>query len=227
MKSKLKDFNKVKNYCESMKKFYLYEYLCYFGISSIKRNIKKHDLISLIDICNKTCSDYSDPIELSRAVAEAVLIDKYISIEDLKKVPTNDLYDMYFEDKLSNLVNYSSKKIKEKTVKTLIEPYIVKIGFDYDECKQENNIISGKGSVYYYNTKVDYDNSVESNIVDFSFKYNIDQYEISAIECSDEDAKCRVESNEDNFIDNIITNLLPQLESSLESKNDIEKEMDL
>lgn len=224
MKSKLKDFNKVKNYIGSMKKFYLYEYLCYIGISSVARNIKKHDLVNLIDICDNSCGDYTDPIEFSQAVAEAVLVNKYISIEDLKKVPSEELNDMYFEDKLSNLVNYSSKN---NIGKDKAEPYVVKIGFDYDECKKEGNVIIGKGCIYYYATKEDYDSSNEYNIADFVFSYDIDKEEIKQLVYSDEDVKTRIERDDDDFIDNIKTNLLPQLESSLESKDNIEKEMDL
>ena len=211
---------------ENMKRFQIYEYLFYFGITSIKRNIKKHELVSLIDICNESCNDYADPLEFSRAITEAVFENKYISIDDLKQVPSEDIYEMFFQDELCNLSNYSSKKVQNNVVKTLVEPYIVKVGFSYEDCKKDKNIITGKGWVYYYDTEKDYEQSNESSIVDFSFKYNIDYYEIIDVECSDLDAKERVESNEDDFISNIVYNLLPKLEEDLKNKEDMDREMD-
>ena len=92
------------------------------------------------------------------------------------------------------------------------EPAIVKIGFDYTTIKKNKNIILGKGSVYYYNTLDSYNKGNEDSVADFNFKYNIDEFKIFDVKCNDEDAKSRVENNEDNFIMNIVDNLLPTLD---------------
>ena len=93
------------------------------------------------------------------------------------------------------------------------EPAIVKIGFDYTTIKKNKNIILGKGSVYYYNTLDSYNKGNEDSVADFNFKYNIDEFKIFDVKCNDEDAKSRVENNEDNFIMNIVDNLLPTLDN--------------
>ena len=97
-------------------------------------------------------------------------------------------------------------------------PVIVKIGFDYNTIKMNKNIISGKGSVYYYNTLESYNKSNEDNVVDFNFKYNIDDFKIFDVKCNDEDAKYRVENNEDDFVMNIVDNLLPTLNKEKQLK---------
>ena len=93
------------------------------------------------------------------------------------------------------------------------EPVIVKIGFDYTTIKKNKNIISGKGSVYYYNKLESYNKGNEDSVVDFKFKYNINECKIFDVKCNDEDAKYRVENNEDDFIMNIVDNLLPTLDN--------------
>ena len=76
-------------------------------------------------------------------------------------------------------------------LKKVNNPKIIKIGFSYDDCYKNENIITGKGYVYYYKT----------------------QKELFDIKSDYKDAKNRVEANEDDFIDNLICNLLPQMKS--------------
>ena len=98
-------------------------------------------------------------------------------------------------------------------LKKVNNPKIIKIGFSYDDCYKNENIITGKGYVYYYKTQKDYDLANEYSIVDFDFKFDIDRQELFDIKSDYKDAKNRVEANEDDFIDNLICNLLPQMES--------------
>ena len=98
---------------------------------------------------------------------------------------------------------------------------IIKIGFDCEECSKQGNIITGKGYVYYYANESDYDKCKEDGIVDFRFKYDISKSEIYDVECDNEDAKNRVEMDEDNFIDNLKNNLLPELEKDSKKDKDI------
>ena len=98
---------------------------------------------------------------------------------------------------------------------------IIKIGFDCEECSKQGNIITGKGCVYYYANESDYDKCKEDGIADFRFKYDISKSEIYDVECDNEDAKNRVEMDEDNFIDNLKNNLLPELEKDSKKDKDI------
>ena len=98
---------------------------------------------------------------------------------------------------------------------------IIKIGFDCEECSKQGNIITGKGCVYYYANESDYDKCKEDGIADFRFKYDISKSEVYDVECDDEDAKNRVEMDEDNFIDNLKNNLLPELEKDSKKDKDI------
>lgn len=96
---------------------------------------------------------------------------------------------------------------------------IIKIGFDYENCSKKGNIITGCGLVYYYATQNDYDKCNETFIVEFSFKYNLDSSKIFDVECDDEDAKYRVEKNEDDFIDNLKNNLIPSICNNESNQN--------
>lgn len=206
MKSKIKDLKNAKRYCDNLKNFHIYDYLYYLGITHIKKNISRKDMIELIEICNKVCSDYCDPITLSESLTEAVYENKYISLEKLKNVPANDIYDLFFEDKLYRLRNYSNNS----------KAYEIKIGFDETTCKKDGNIITGNGTVYYYDTKEAYNSAQESSISDFSFKYDIDGEKVFDVKCNYDDAKRCVENNVDDFINNLKYNLLPNLEEEIE-----------
>ena len=134
------------------------------------------------------------------------------------------------EEELQEFINFDySKQINELAerlgikIKTKEESEleIIKIGFDYEECSKSGNIITGKGSVYYYANEENYDECKETSIADFRFKYDISKSEIYDVECDNEDAKNRVEMDEDNFIDNLKNNLLPDLEEDSKKDKDI------
>ncbi len=206
--NRLENFKIMKKFCNSFKDFNINDYLYYLGITSIKEDIDPDKLNVLIDLCDKFCSDYTDPIVASSALAYQLFEANNITLEDLQKLSTDEFHEWYDDGRTCGQALEKSD-----------EPYKVKIGFDYSECKKNGSIIIGEGSVYYYDTEEEYDSCDESNVIDFKFKYNINQHEIFDVECESEDAKYCVESNKDNFIDNIISNLLPEL-----NKEDIEME---
>lgn len=206
----LEDFKIIEKFCNSFKSFDINNYLYYIGITGIKKDIKNEELLSLMNLCDKFCGEYTDPITVSESLAYEVFEAKNISLEELKKISTDNFYEWYENGRT---VGHPIEKSNE--------PYMVKIGFNYPECKKDGSIIIGEGLVYYYDTEEEYDSCDESSSIGFRFKYNINQYEIFDVECEDEDAKYRVERNEDDFINNIISNLLPEL-----NKEDIEMERD-
>lgn len=167
--------------------------------------------IKISEICHcKLLTHYTDkPNEIN--------IHRLVDIEDLQEFKDfSSLEDIQNYIDNHHIINKSSKN-----------PYKVKIGFDYEECKKDENIINGMGSVYYYQTEEEYNACNETYVEDFSFKYNIENETLFDVECNDSDAKYRVENNEDDFIQNIIDNLLPELEKIKDEKNDIEMERDL
>lgn len=206
--SKLEDFKIIKDFCSKFDGYNINDYLYYIGITSIKEDINQEDLFTLMEICNKFCGDYTDPIVASSALAYEVFESKNITLEELEKLSTDKFYEWYENGRTCG---YALEKSDE--------PYKIKIGFNSSGCKKDDSIIVGEGSVYYYDTEEEYDLSDESGVVEFKFKYNINHQKIFDVECENEDAKCRVEGNEDDFIDNIITNLLPEL-----NQEDIEME---
>lgn len=206
--NKLEDFKIIKKFCNSFKSFNINDYLYYVGITSVKEDISTDELDTLLYLCDKFCGDYTDPIVASSALAYELFEVNNITLDELKKLSTDDFYEWYDNGRTCG-----------RALEKSDEPYMVKIGFDCPECKKDGSIIIGEGSVYYYDTEEEYDSGDESSVVDFRFKYNINQHEVFDVECEDEDSKYRVESNEDDFIDNIISNLLPEL-----NKEDIEME---
>lgn len=206
--NRLEDFKIIKNYCNSFKNFNINDYLYYVGITSVKEDISPDELDTLIDLCDRFCGDYTDPIVASSALAYELFEANNITLESLKNLSTDEFHEWYDNGRTCGQALEKSD-----------EPYKIKIGFNCSKCKKDGSIIIGEGSVYYYDTEEEYNSCDESNVVEFKFKYNINQHEIFDVECENESAKYHVESNEDNFIDNITSNLLPEL-----NKEDLEME---
>lgn len=200
--NKVEDFQHLKKICDGLENFSVDNFLYYIGITNVKEDISPSELDSLIEICNKFCGDYTNPIAASSSLAYEVFEKNSITLVELKRLSIDEFYEWY-----------DNGRSWGQSLKASNEPYKVQIGFGYSEFKRDGNIIIGEGLVYYYDTEEEYNSCDVSNKIDFKFKYNINSEKVFDVECEDEDAKCRVENDCDGFIDNIKFNLLPRMQN--------------
>lgn len=104
--NKIQNYEKLREYCDEIEDFDIYDYAYYLGITSIENDIPESNIIDLIKICSEVSNNYSDPIEIGKSLAESIYHFKYLTLEQLKRIPANDIYDMYFDNKLYNLEYY-------------------------------------------------------------------------------------------------------------------------
>ncbi len=105
--TEIDNYRKIKRFCKSFKDFCIYDYLYFIGITNIKKDLEDTKIKELIEICDKADGNYSDPITLAEDITHSIYKAKYITLEELKNVPSEDLDDIYFEGKICLLKNYS------------------------------------------------------------------------------------------------------------------------
>ncbi len=116
---KIENFKKIKQYCDNFIEFDINDYLYYIGIANVKDNIDSEDIWSLIELCDKFCGEYTNPITISEALTREVFVDKNISLDELKKLSTDDFYEWYEDGRING---DSLRKCVESTItKTVLE----------------------------------------------------------------------------------------------------------
>ena len=113
MNNMLEIFKRVKEYCDTFSDFSIYDYSYYLGIVTTKSDLSDKEILELMEICSNVCGDHTDPVEMSKALTEVVFIEKYLTLEELKKISFEDIYQSYFEDKMYRLQYYLEDKENE------------------------------------------------------------------------------------------------------------------
>ncbi len=112
MNNQLEIFRSLDDYFSKIDNFNIYQYLYYSGITSVDAKIEDKDILSLMEICSEVCGDYTDPIDVGKAMAEIVYVENYITLDELKKIPSEDIHQLYFEGKLYR-IEYLKEQEKE------------------------------------------------------------------------------------------------------------------
>lgn len=107
------DLNSYKNVfdkCREYNDFDLEKFNFYYTISSIEPGLPENDILRLMNICERCSSDYIQSSALAFDLTNAVYVNHYISLDELEKIPSDDIREMYDDNKLFLLENYKSNE---------------------------------------------------------------------------------------------------------------------
>lgn len=82
----------------------------YLGINNIKEDLPIEEIDRLMKICYRNLSYYMNSLFLAETLTEAVYIKNFLSLDDLEKVPSEDITEILVADKPFLLEKYSSKE---------------------------------------------------------------------------------------------------------------------
>lgn len=115
MNSELKVFKLYEKVSSEYRSFDLTRYCFYIGIKNVKTDLTDKEIVDLINVCNQLDSDYINPISLAESLTDAVYIRKYLSLDELKNVPSDELIQLYGCNDLSYLSDYHFSKEESVT----------------------------------------------------------------------------------------------------------------
>lgn len=124
MDKRLEILDKIKKYQDVDKSvpenFNYDDFGFYLGIKNVKNDIPVEDLGRLMKICYMNNTNYLNPMYLAEELTRAVYVKEYLSLDDLEKARSDDIFNILQEDKLYLLSNFSSKNINENEKGVLI-----------------------------------------------------------------------------------------------------------
>lgn len=110
---KLKELRKIHNFLLERDTLIELEDLCFYeGIINVNPDISEEEMVRLLNVCQQCSSSYINPLILSSDLA-AIYDSDLISLDDLERVPSEDIIDMFLADEIVNLKNYISESEKE------------------------------------------------------------------------------------------------------------------
>ena len=111
---KLKELRKIHNFLLERDTLIELEDLCFYeGIININLDISEEEMVRLLNVCQQCSSSYINPLILSSDLSAAVYDSDLISLDDLERVPSEDIIDMFLADEIINLKNYIPESEKE------------------------------------------------------------------------------------------------------------------
>jgi len=197
---------------EEIDDFRIYDFIYYLGINSVDKDISKEEITRLINVCKESSDNFIDTFKLARTLTSLVYKEKYMTLDQLERVPSESIKHFYSEEKMYELRYYfesyeemvnSPKEIMEGVSYTVAR--VVHNGY----CA-ELHYCSDTGASVEYGTKTSHD-MWENEVEDASWfnKDLSDDYILNRLNCLyDEEFSDKRITNEKaeemNLIDHIL-----------------------
>ena len=197
---------------EEMEDFRIYDFIYYLGINSVDKDISKEDITRLINVCKESSDNFIDTFKLARTLTSLVYKEKYMTLDQLERVPSESIKHFYSEEKMYELRYYF-----ESYEEMVISPKEIMEGVSYTVARVVHNgycaelhYCSDTGASVEYGTKTSHD-MWENEVEDASWfnKDLSDDYILNRLNCLyDEEFSDKRITNEKaeemNLIDHIL-----------------------
>ena len=197
---------------EEMEDFRIYDFIYYLGINSVDKDISKEEITRLINVCKESSDNFIDTFKLARTLTSLVYKEKYMTLDQLERVPSESIKHFYSEEKMYELRYYF-----ESYEEMVISPKEIMEGVSYTVARVVHNgycaelhYCSDTGASVEYGTKTSHD-MWENEVEDASWfnKDLSDDYILNRLNCLyDEEFSDKRITNEKaeemNLIDHIL-----------------------
>lgn len=212
MNNNLDVYESLADSIEEIDDFRIYDFIYYLGINSVDKNISKEEITRLINVCKESSDNFIDTFKLARTLTSLVYKEKYMTLDQLERVPSESIKHFYSEEKMYELRYYF-----ESYEEMVISPKEIMEGISYTVARVVHNgycaelhYCSDTGASVEYGTKTFHD-MWENEVEDASWfnKDLSDDYILNRLNCLyDEefsDKRITTEKAEEmNLIDHIL-----------------------
>jgi len=212
MNNILDDYKTLSDSIENIDEFRIYDFIYYLGITSVDKNLSNEDITRLINICKESSDNFIDSFKLARSLTSIVYKERYMSLEELERVPSESIKHFYSQEKMYELRYYF-----ESYDEILTSPKDIKPGISYTIVRVVHNgycaelhYCSDTGATIEYGTKTSHDcwqNDIEE--AEWFNKDLSNDYIINRLRClyDEEFSDHRIsdsKANELNLIDHVL-----------------------
>ena len=197
---------------EEIDDFMIYDFIYYLGINSVDKDISKEEITRLINVCKESSDNFIDTFKLARTLTSLVYKEKYMTLDQLERVPSESIKHFYSEEKMYELRYYF-----ESYEEMVTSPKEIMEGVSYTVARVVHNgycaelhYCSDTGASVEYGTKTSHD-MWENEVEDASWfnKDLSDDYILNRLNCLyDEEFSDKRITNEKaeemNLIDHIL-----------------------
>lgn len=197
---------------EEIDDFRIYDFIYYLGINSVDKDISKEEITRLINVCKESSDNFIDTFKLASTLTSLVYKEKYMTLDQLERVPSESIKHFYSEEKMYELRYYF-----ESYEEMVISPKEIMEGVSYTVARVVHNgycaelhYCSDTGASVEYGTKTSHD-MWENEVEDASWfnKDLSDDYILNRLNCLyDEEFSDKRITNEKaeemNLIDHIL-----------------------
>ena len=197
---------------EEIDDFRIYDFIYYLGINSVDKDISKEEITRLINVCKESSDNFIDTFKLARTLTSLVYKEKYMTLTQLERVPSESIKHFYSEEKMYELRYYF-----ESYEEMVTSPKEIMEGISYTVARVVHNgycaelhYCSDTGASVEYGTKTSHD-MWENEVEDASWfnKDLSDDYILNRLNCLyDEEFSDKRITNEKaeemNLIDHIL-----------------------
>ncbi len=212
MNNNLDVYESLADSIEEIDDFRIYDFIYYLGINSVDKDIPKEEITRLIKVCKESSDNFIDTFKLARTLTSLVYKEKYMTLDQLERVPSESIKHFYSEEKMYELRYYF-----ESYEEMVTSPKEIMKGVSYTVARVVNNgycaelhYCSDTGASVEYGTKTSHD-MWENEVEDASWfnKDLSDDYILNRLNCLyDEefsDKRITTEKAEEmNLIDRIL-----------------------
>ena len=171
---------------EEIDDFRIYDFIYYLGITSVDKDIPKEEIERLINVCKESSDNFIDTFKLARALTSIVYKERYMTLEELERVPSESIKHFYSEEKM-----YEMRYYFESYEEILTHPKDIIKGVSYTIARVVHNgycvelhYCSDTGATIEYGTKTSHDmweNEIED--VEWFNKDLSDDYILNRLNC--------------------------------------------
>lgn len=171
---------------EEIDDFRIYDFIYYLGITSVDKDIPKEEIERLINVCKESSDNFIDTFKLARALTSIVYKERYMTLEELERVPSESIKHFYSEEKM-----YEMRYYFESYEEILTHPKDIIKGVSYTIARVVHNgycvelhYCSDTGATIEYGTKTSHDmweNEIED--VEWFNKDLSDNYILNRLNC--------------------------------------------
>lgn len=212
MNNNLDVYESLADSIEEIDDFRIYDFIYYLGINSVDKDIPKEEITRLIKVCKESSDNFIDTFKLARTLTSLVYKEKYMTLDQLERVPSESIKHFYSEEKMYELRYYF-----ESYEEMVTSPKEIMKGVSYTVARVVHNgycaelhYCSDTGASVEYGTKTSHD-MWENEVEDASWfnKDLSDDYILNRLNCLyDEefsDKRITTEKAEEmNLIDHIL-----------------------
>lgn len=212
MNNNLDVYESLADSIEEIDDFRIYDFIYYLGINSVDKDIPKEEITRLIKVCKESSDNFIDTFKLARTLTSLVYKEKYMTLDQLERVPSESIKHFYSEEKMYELRYYF-----ESYEEMVTSPKEIMKGVSYTVARVVHNgycaelhYCSDTGASVEYGTKTSHD--MWKNEVEDASWFNkdlSDDYILNRLNCLyDEefsDKRITTEKAEEmNLIDHIL-----------------------